>query len=133
MNPFYPLVAERAAHRCEYCHAPEEIFNYVFEVEHLYPEAHGGLTAAANLALACRACNLFKSDFVTGFDDLSQQSIRLFHPRTDRWEDHFEVDLESREILGLTEVGRATVARLRMNQPYSLSARSHWMRLGLFP
>lgn len=27
MNPFYTLVADRAAHRCEYCHAPELVFN----------------------------------------------------------------------------------------------------------
>ena len=31
MNPHYPLVAERAGHRCEYCHAPEVIFNFPFE------------------------------------------------------------------------------------------------------
>jgi hypothetical protein len=32
MNPLYFLVAERAHHRCEYCHAPESIFNAVLEV-----------------------------------------------------------------------------------------------------
>lgn len=31
MNPFYTLVADRAAHRCEYCHAPELVFNFPFE------------------------------------------------------------------------------------------------------
>ena len=35
MNPLYFLVAERAYHRCEYCHAPESIFNAVLEVEHI--------------------------------------------------------------------------------------------------
>jgi hypothetical protein len=34
MNSFYTLVADRAAHRCEYCHAPELVFNFPFEVEH---------------------------------------------------------------------------------------------------
>ncbi|XWK90165.1 MAG: hypothetical protein U7127_08970 [Phormidium sp.] len=28
MNPFYTLVADRATHRCEYCHAPELVFNF---------------------------------------------------------------------------------------------------------
>jgi molybdenum cofactor biosynthesis enzyme MoaA len=34
MNPYYNLVADRANHRCEYCHAPELIFNFqsVFDV-----------------------------------------------------------------------------------------------------
>jgi len=43
MNPHYPLVAERAGHRCEYCHAPETIFNVPFEVEHFIPLAKEGL------------------------------------------------------------------------------------------
>ena len=35
MSPRYALVAARAKHRCEYCHAPEAIFNFPFEVEHI--------------------------------------------------------------------------------------------------
>lgn len=42
MNPHYPLVAERAAHRCEYCRAPEAIFNFPFEVEHVLPVSQQG-------------------------------------------------------------------------------------------
>ena len=37
MNDWYPLVAERAGHRCEYCLAPEAVFNFPFEVEHIFP------------------------------------------------------------------------------------------------
>jgi hypothetical protein len=35
MNPRHARVAARAAHRCEYCHAPEALFNFPFEVEHI--------------------------------------------------------------------------------------------------
>ena len=133
MNPHYPWVAERAAHRCEYCRAPEDIFNYVFEVEHILPKNHGGNDGETNLALACRACNLFKANHLTGFDALTQQEVRLFHPRQDQWKEHFTVEVESRKIIGLTSIGRATVMRLRMNQDFSLVARAHWMRFGLFP
>jgi phenylacetate-coenzyme A ligase PaaK-like adenylate-forming protein len=31
MNPHYPQVALRAGHRCEYCHAPEAVFNLPLE------------------------------------------------------------------------------------------------------
>jgi hypothetical protein len=34
MNPLYARVAARAGDRCEYCHAPEAVFNFPFEVEH---------------------------------------------------------------------------------------------------
>lgn len=42
MNPHYPEVSHRAAHRCEYCHAPEVIFNFPFEVEHVIPTCISG-------------------------------------------------------------------------------------------
>ena len=58
MNPQYPAVAERAAYRCEYCHAPEIVFNFPFEVEHVLPQAHGGSDDLDNLALACPRCCL---------------------------------------------------------------------------
>jgi 5-methylcytosine-specific restriction endonuclease McrA len=66
MNPHYPGVARRAGHRCEYCRAPEGIFNFPFEVEHVCPIAHGGMNDEVNLALACRACNVFKAEYRTG-------------------------------------------------------------------
>lgn len=133
MNPHYPFVSERAGHRCEYCRAPEIIFNLVFEVEHIISLAFGGADDESNLALACRACNLFKLYFLTGFDDATQTEVSLFHPRRDRWEEHFLIDLETGEIRGLTDIGRATVQRLRMNTEVSVAARLQWMRLGLFP
>jgi hypothetical protein len=59
--------------------------------------------------------------------------VRLFNPRQDRWEEHFQVDPDTGEIRGLTPVGYATVARLRMNSPAQQEARRLWIRLGLFP
>jgi hypothetical protein len=54
MNPHYPLVAQRAAHQCEYCPAPEAVFNMAFEVEHIIPPRHGGRDEPSIGALACR-------------------------------------------------------------------------------
>ncbi|MFM7923212.1 MAG: HNH endonuclease, partial [Planctomycetaceae bacterium] len=68
MNPRYALVSARAGHRCEYCHAPEAIFNFPFEVEHCVPPRQGGSDSADNWALACRSCNLFKSNALDGTD-----------------------------------------------------------------
>jgi len=81
MNPFYTLVANRAAHRCEYSHAPELIFNFPFEVEHIIPLFRGGANAEFNLALACRSCNLRKGTRISGIDPESDAEIRLFNPR----------------------------------------------------
>lgn len=133
MNPFYPAVAERAGARCEYCRAPEQVFNFAFEVEHILPRSVGGNDVLDNLALACESCNLYKSDVISGWDAEEGQNISLFHPRRDHWEDHFRIDSETGQIQGLTATGRATVIRLRMNSAFQLRARRHWVQLGLYP
>jgi len=121
------------ANRCEYCHAPKSVFNFPFEVEHIIPQSRGGSDDLNNLALACHACNLFKSDFETGRNEESEAEVRLFHPRRDAWEEHFRIDTERAEMVGITPVGRATVARLHMNRPRHINARHRWIQLGLFP
>lgn len=133
MNRHYPEVAHRAAHRCEYCRAPEAIFNFPFEVEHVIPVSHKGIDEHANLALACRSCNIHKASHLTGFDDVTQKETVLFNPRLDRWDDHFRIDKETGAILAETGTGRATVSRLKMNRDTQLVARLRWMQLGLFP
>lgn len=133
MNRNYPQVAQRAGHRCEYCRAPEAIFNFPFEVEHVEPSSQQGSDDMSNLALACRACNLYKADQQLGIDEESGQTVPLFDPRTNVWDEHLRVDAASGSIHGTTAIGRATIARLRMNSAVQLQARLQWMRLGLFP
>lgn len=133
MNPNYPVVAQRAQHQCEYCHAPEVIFNVAFEVDHIIPLSKGGLDDLRNLALACRVCNLRKLDYIDGIDPTTEQLVRLFNPRTDIWKDHFAVQLQPPfQLEGKTSIGRATVERLEMNAPLQLRARALWIALGIF-
>ncbi len=133
MNRWYPDVAPRAAHRCEYCHAPELVFNFPFEVEHVVPPSQGGEDAESNLALSCRSCNLHKSGYVWAVDPESGDDVPLFNPRQQWWQQHFRVDRDTGEVVGMTAEGRATVARLAMNSPSQLEARRQWVRLGFFP
>jgi hypothetical protein len=105
----------------------------VFEVEHILPISQQGPDEESNWALACRACNLHKADYLTGWDDLTQQEVKLFHPRFDRWEEHFRADPSTGQIHGITPVGRITVVKLRMNSALAVEARRLWIRLGLFP
>src|ERR1044071_1238563 len=123
MNPNYPFVSARARHACEYCHAPEAVFNLPFEVEHVTPRARGGETTEDDLALSCRSCNLHKSDYVGAVDEVTRREVSLFNPRLDVWHEHFSVVEETGEIKGLTASGRATVSRLRMNGAKQIAAR----------
>jgi len=133
VNPLYPAVAERAENRCEYCRAPEQVFNFSFEVEHILPRSAGGSSEADNVALACESCNLHKASTVEAWDEVEERSVPLFHPRQDRWEVHFRYDSVSAQIVALTATGRVTITCLKMNSNFQLRARRHWLRLDLYP
>jgi hypothetical protein len=104
-----------------------------FEVEHIVPTSRGGADHESNLALACRACNLYKSDQLSGVDEVTRELVPLFHPRRDHWEAHFRVESEDGSIQGLTTTGRVTVACLRMNRDVQREARRSWIQLKLYP
>lgn len=132
MNSNYHEVSRRAYGRCEYCRAPEVAFNFTFHVDHIIPRSRGGSSDASNLALACESCNLFKSD-VTDVTTSRDEEVRLYNPRIDYWDEHFIVNNESFEILGLTPIGRVTVGQLKLNSAFQIRARRHWVKAGLFP
>lgn len=133
MNPYYALVAARANHRCEYCQAPELVFNFPFEVEHIIPLSRQGANDEINLALACRSCNLRKGTRTSGIAPESNIEVRFFRPREDRWNEHFQVDTNSGNIIGISAVGKVTVEFLEMNSSSQVTARQLWIRLDLFP
>ena len=100
MNPNYARVAQRAGHCCEYCQAPEVIFNFPFEVEHMVPLGLGGPDDDENLALSCRSCNIFRSDALGGTDPESGTIVGLFNPRQNAWRDHFSFNKGTGELNG---------------------------------
>jgi hypothetical protein len=108
------FIRERASHCCEYCRLPqvaEPFFAYL--VEHIVARQHGGADDGANLALACYHCNAHKGPNLSGLDPESGALVRLFHPRQDQWDEHFERN--GVIIVGRTAIGRATVGLLKMN------------------
>jgi hypothetical protein len=133
MNPYYSAIAERANHRCEYCHAPELVFNFPFEVEHITPLSQQGTNDESNLALACRSCNLRKGTRISGIDNDSNSEVQFFHPRQNLWGEHFQIDTETGMVMEINAVGKVTVENLKMNSAAQVAARKLWIRLGLFP
>jgi len=123
-------VERRANRRCEYCGFPSAFAEARFHVDHVIAEQHGGRTHVDNLAFACFPCNVYKGPNLSSVDPISGNVVRLFHPRRDRWLDHFEWN--GARITGRTPVGRATVALLRMNDLYAVAARQSLMEEGVF-
>jgi hypothetical protein len=55
----------------------------------------------------------------------------LFHPRFDRWDDHFVI--RGPIVTGTTPKGRATVFALGMNVPDQVLVRIELTEAGLWP
>jgi 5-methylcytosine-specific restriction endonuclease McrA len=121
----------RAGKKCEYCHLPEEFASTPFQIDHVIAEKHGGKTSLDNTAWSCLHCNSFKGPNIAGRDDVTQQVVPLFDPRHDDWDEHFSWD--HAVLRGLTPVGRATVAVLRINLPYRVAVRASLIDEGCFP
>jgi hypothetical protein len=124
-------VVARAENRCEYCHIPWPLWPLGFEVDHILARQHGGQTVAENLAFACQHCNLHKGPNIAGVDPETGQIARLYHPRRDAWEDHFR--WAGHELVGLTEIGRATIRVLAMNDQLAREIRAVLMLEGPYP
>lgn len=120
---------QRAGHRCEYCRIPHPHYRLPFQVDHIIARQHGGETILANLAMACFHCNRFKGPNIAGLDPASRELIRLFHPRTDLWTDHFQFD--GAWLVGLTPIGRVTIHVLAMNADDLLLFRAEILKEGI--
>lgn len=125
------LVAQRAGFRCEYCLLPQAAALHKHEPDHIVPRQHGGETEASNLALACFRCNRYKGPNVGSFDPLTGELVPLFNPRTQRWEDHFQ--LEEATIQPLTPEARVTVRILHLNDEDRVAERQVLMHAGFYP
>jgi HNH endonuclease len=133
MNPYYAEISKRANHRCEYCQAPEIVFNFPFEVEHIIPLSRQGTNIQDNLALSCRSCNLRKGSRICGTLSNPNSEISFFNPRKEEWIEHFYVNVTIGSIVGIGQTGEVTVKYLEMNSPAQVAARQLWIRLSLFP
>lgn len=125
------LVWQRANSTCEYCRLPQELHAAPFQVDHVIAQKHGGATEAENLALACLSCNLFKGPNVAGIDPDSRTIMRLFHPRSDVWDQQFR--WEGAILIGLNAIGRTTVNVLAINEPSRVAIRASLLSEGRFP
>jgi HNH endonuclease len=116
------LVIQRSGDRCEYCGLSQTGQVATFHLDHILPEVLGGETTADNLALACVSCSLRKGARQLIMDPVTDQMVSIFHPRQQIWKEHFE--WMDTNIVGLTAVGRATIAALSLNRPVMMAIRA---------
>src|SRR5262245_8380341 len=125
------LVIERAGSCCEYCLMQVADRLLPFEIDHIIAEKHGGASEAYNLCLACYRYNSFKGSDIASADPESGMATILFHPRRQKWVEHFR--LNEGFIEPLTPEGRVTVFLLRLNTSVQVVARVALMAEERYP
>lgn len=108
---------------CEYCRCPDSMSSSPFALDHINPKAKGGRMTLKNLAYACEGCNGKKCDKTMAIDPLTLKLVRLFHPRKQKWAEHFDWSKDLTQVIGLTPVGRATVLALDLNRLGAVNLR----------
>jgi len=127
-------VRAAARNRCGYCLGPQHLVMARLEIEHIVPRSQGRSNDESNLWLACPLCNRYKGNKTTAVDPETGEEVPLFNPRTQVWSEHFHWSEDGLCIIGLTPIGRATVATLRLSDdPDALEVRSYWILAGWHP
>lgn len=124
-------VALRANNICEYCLIAEDDAYFKHQVEHIISRKHGGSSEPENLALACVFCNRYKGSDIASLNLQTNELIRFYNPRIDRWREHFR--LNGIVIESLTDTGEATSRILQMNHDDQLLEREALSRIGRYP
>ncbi len=126
-------IAEQANFRCGYCLRTEALMGMPMTIDHLIPQAKGGLTVEENLWLACRRCNEFKGAQTHAVDLETSQTFAIFNPRQQNWDEHFTWSEDGTEIQGKTTIGRVTITALQLNNPEIIVTRRLWVSVGWWP
>ena len=82
-------VIQRGQNCCEYCRSQLRFAMDSFSVEHIVPRYRGGKTELDNLALSCQGCNGHKHTKIEGHDPVTGNNVPLYHPRCQKWENHW--------------------------------------------
>lgn len=126
-------VRERFNNICAYCQTAELLSVSIFEIDHIIPISADGSTSFENLCLACSTCNRYKGIHQQAIDPLTNQTVPLFHPNQQKWDDHFSWSESKTKIIGRSPTGRATIELLKMNRPQLVFLRDIWASIDKHP
>ncbi len=109
-------IRERVGGLCESCHLPDTSTTLPFQIDHIIAEKPAGRTILENLAYCCLHGNALKGPNIAGVDRETQEVVRVFHPRNDRWEEQRFGRLTSLRVYSHHERGTPSAEALRLGQ-----------------
>jgi hypothetical protein len=92
---------------------------------------HGGSNDETNLAYACVFCNRYKGSDIGSIIWDTQEFVRFYNPRRDRWSQHFQLDQSM--IAPRTSIGEVTARILGFNDRDRLLERQALIDTGRYP
>jgi hypothetical protein len=124
-------VEERAGQCCEYCliHADDAFLAH--EIDHIISEKHRGKTEHVNLCFSCFDCNRYEGSDIGSHDMETDTFTRLYHPRLDKWHEHFQLD--GAKVIPLTAIARVTEFLLQMNTEERTQKRETLIDMQRYP
>src|SRR5260221_12380322 len=81
----------------------------------------------------CSFSNGFKNVQTKAQDPESGVTVPLFHPRQQKWSEHFVWSDDGTQIVGISPCGRATVVALQLNNELAVDVRREWVAAGWHP
>lgn len=121
-HPKHEQVRRRYECRCGYCGVSEVDAGGELTIDHYQPISAGGDDNDENLVYACSRCNLFKSDFWPGPQDL-EFGHRILHPSRDNLAVYVRLNEPNGRLEPLNETGRFHIALLQLNRPALVALR----------
>lgn len=115
-----PELLAKFNNQCAYCGT--KLYDPLMaDVEHFYPKSLYPhlMQDVDNLLIACRACNMIKSNKFPIDED---GNPLLINPATEKYSDHI-ARLDNGYLEGLTERGRETISVLQLNRPSLVEQR----------
>jgi hypothetical protein len=121
----------RANFVCEYCLIHEADGFFEHQIDHIISIKHGGGNHNDNLAYTCVFCNRNKGSDIGSVLLPEIVFVRLFNPRLDDWNEHFE--LRGALINAKTDIGKVTLKVLKFNTKERLAERQSLQQVGRYP
>lgn len=119
------LVRKRANFACEYCTVSEADSGGELTIDHFHPQTRAGSDDIANLLYCCQRCNQYKADYWPN----SASDPVLWNPRQEPVTNHL-LHLADGTVYPLTDMGRFTIQRLRLNRSPLIAYRlRHSLRM----
>lgn len=119
-NETREIVRKRANFACEFCGVTEINTGGLLTMDHFHPKSKGGSDELLNLVYCCARCNNYKFNYFPVSSDMPS----LWNPRVEPSATHFLL-LNNGQLQHLTEKGRFTIVRLRLNRMALVKYRLH--------